>query len=114
MGALQDMDHTEMLKPITKFAKCVHQTERIPEFIAAAFRAAMTGRQGPAFLEIPTDVLFRKVEEDEVYFPESYRPPGRVYPDPKVVAKAADTLRKAERPVIMAGSAIYWRRPTRS
>ncbi len=108
MGSLQDMDHTEMLAPITKWAKCVHETKRIPEFISMGFRAAMTGRQGPAFLEIPTDVLFMKVEESEVFFPQSYRPEGRVYPDPKVVRKAAEALRKAERPVIMAGSAIYW------
>ena len=108
MGSLQDMDHTEMLKPITKWAKCVHETKRIPEYISMGFRAAMTGRPGPAFLEIPTDVLFMKVEESEVFFPKSYRPAGRVYPDPKVVQKAAELLRKAERPVIMAGSAIYW------
>jgi acetolactate synthase-1/2/3 large subunit len=108
MGSLQDMDHTEMLKPITKWAKCVHETKRIPEFISMGFRAALTGRQGPAFLEIPTDVLFMKVEESEVFFPQSYRPEGRVYPDPKVVQKAAEALRKSERPVIMAGSAIYW------
>jgi acetolactate synthase-1/2/3 large subunit len=110
MGALQDMDHTELLKPITKFAKCVHQTDRIPEYIAAAFRAAMTGRQGPAFLEIPTDVLFMKVDEDKVYFPEAYRPTGHIYPDPDIVKKAADVLRKSERPVIMGGSAVYWSR----
>jgi acetolactate synthase-1/2/3 large subunit len=108
MGALQDMDHTEILRPITKFAKCVHQTERIPEYISAAFRAALTGRQGPAFLEIPTDVLFKKVEEESVYFPESYRPIGHIHPDPSAIKKAADVLRKAERPVIMGGSAIYW------
>jgi acetolactate synthase-1/2/3 large subunit len=108
MGSLQDMDHTEMLKPITKFAKCVHQTERIPEYIAMAFRAALTGRQGPAFLEIPTDVLFRKVEEETVPFPEHYRPTGHVYPDPKVLGQAIDALRKAERPMIMGGSAVYW------
>lgn len=108
MGALQDMDHTAMLKPITKWAKCVHETKRIPEFIAAAMRAAMTGRQGPAFLEIPTDVLFTRVEEKDVYFPQSYRPEGRVYPDPDSIKKAAEALAKAERPVIMAGSAIYW------
>jgi acetolactate synthase-1/2/3 large subunit len=108
MGALQDMDHTEVLKPITKLAKCVHQTERIPEYIAMAFRAALTGRPGPAFLEIPTDVLFKKVEESDVVFPESYRPQGRVYPDANVVAEAAEALRNAERPMIMAGSAIYW------
>ncbi len=108
MGSLQDMDHTKMLEPITKWAKCVHDTKRIPEYISMGFRAALTGRQGPAFLEIPTDVLFMKVEENDVFFPQSYRPEGRVYPDPKVVKKAADALRKAERPVIMAGSAIYW------
>jgi thiamine pyrophosphate-dependent acetolactate synthase large subunit-like protein len=108
MGALQDMDHTEMLKPITKFAKCVHQTERIPEYIAMAFRAALTGRQGPAFLEIPTDVLFRKVEEETAPMPQAYRPKGHVYPDPKVLGQAIDALRKAERPMIMGGSAIYW------
>jgi acetolactate synthase-1/2/3 large subunit len=108
MGSLQDMDHTEMLKPITKWAKCVHETKRIPEFISMGFRAAMTGRQGPAFLEIPTDVLFMKVEESEVFFPQSYRPEGRVYPDPKIVREAAEALRNAERPVIMAGSAVYW------
>ena len=108
MGALQDMDHTKMLQPITKWAKCVHQTERIPEYIASAFRAALTGRQGPAFLEIPTDVLFKKIEEDQVYFPRSYRPQGRVNPDPKDVRRAAELVRGAERPVVMGGSAVYW------
>jgi acetolactate synthase-1/2/3 large subunit len=108
MGALQEMDHVELLRPITKWARCVYQTERIPEYIASAFRAALTGRQGPAFLEIPTDVLFRKVEEKDVYFPQSYRPEGRVYPDPNVVKQAAETIRKAERPLVMAGSAVYW------
>jgi len=108
MGSLQEMDQVELLRPITKWARCVYQTERIPEYIASAFRAALTGRQGPAFLEIPTDVLFKKVEENEVYFPQSYRPEGRVYPDPKVIKKAAEIIAKSERPVIMAGSAIYW------
>src|SRR3972149_2207236 len=108
MGALQEMDHTELLRPITKWARCVYDTQRIPEYISSAFRAALTGRQGPAFLEITTDVLFRQVEESEVYFPHSYRPEGRVYPDPKVVKKAAALISKAERPVLMAGSAVYW------
>ena len=108
MGALQEMDHLELVRPITKWARCVYETRRIPEYIAAAFRAALTGRRGPAFLEIPTDIIFRKVEEKDVYFPQSYRPEGRVYPDPRVVKKAAELISKAERPVVMAGSAVYW------
>ncbi|MCH7578126.1 MAG: acetolactate synthase [Chloroflexi bacterium] len=108
MGALQEMDQVELVRPITKWARCVYDTARIPEYIASAFRAALTGRQGPVFLEIPTDVLFRKVEEKDVYFPQSYRPQGRVYPDPKAIKSAAEIIAKAERPLIMAGSAIYW------
>jgi acetolactate synthase-1/2/3 large subunit len=108
MGALQDMDQVNLVRSITKWARCVYDTQRIPEYIASAFRAALTGRQGPAFLEIPTDVLFRKVEENDVYFPQSYRPQGRVYPDPKVIKQAAEIIAKAERPLVMAGSAIYW------
>src|SRR3989337_986536 len=102
------MDQVELLRSITKWARCVYDTQRIPEYIASAFRAALTGRQGPAFLEIPTDVLFRKVEENDVYFPQSYRPQGRIYPDPKVVKQAAEIIANAARPLIMAGSAVYW------
>jgi acetolactate synthase-1/2/3 large subunit len=108
MGALQDMDHVSLVRPITKWAKTVLETQRIPEYIASAFRSAMTEPQGPAFLDIPTDILFKKVEESEVYFPESYRPAGRIYPDPNLVKQAAEAISKAERPVLMAGSATYW------
>ena len=92
-----------MLKPITKWAKCVHETKRIPEFISMGFRAAMTGRMGPAFLEIPTDVLFMKVEEEDVVLPREL-PPDRAASTPtrRSSGKAVDVLRKAERPVIMA------------
>ncbi|GBD14581.1 Acetolactate synthase large subunit IlvG [bacterium HR25] len=108
MGALQEMDHLELLRPITKWARCVYETKRIPEYIATAFRHAMSGRPGPAFLEIPSDVLFQKVEEAEVYFPERYRPTGRKYPDPRLVREAAQLLARAERPLVMAGSQTYW------
>ena len=108
MGALQEMDHLELVRPITVWARCVYETQRIPEYVAAAFRAAMTGRRGPAFLEIPMDIMFRRVEEKGVYFPQSYRPQGRLYPDPKEIKKAAEFISKADRPVVMAGSAVYW------
>src|SRR3989337_959906 len=49
MGALQDMDQVQLVRSITKWARCVYDTQRIPEYIASAFRAALTGRQGPAF-----------------------------------------------------------------
>src|ERR671938_316062 len=38
----------------------------------------------------------------------AYRAGGRVAPDPDLVLKAADVLAKAQRPVIMAGTAVWW------
>jgi acetolactate synthase-1/2/3 large subunit len=107
-GALQEMDQVEFLRPITKWARCVYDTKRIPEYMAMAFRHALTGPYGPVFLEIPADLLFRRVEEKEAPLPSRYRPQGRVQADPQVVRQAAQILARADAPVIMAGSLIYW------
>ena len=102
MGALQDMDHTEMMRPITKWAKCVHETKRIPDYIAMAFRVALTGRYGPVFLEIPSDVLFGKVEEERGRLPAELPPGGQGAPRPEWCDRRRRSLRNAERPLIMA------------
>jgi acetolactate synthase-1/2/3 large subunit len=107
-GALQEMDQVELLRPLTKWARCLYDTKRIPEYMAAAFRHALSGRYAPVFLEIPADILFRQVEESEVTFPSSYRPQGRVQADPSVIRQAAQLLASAQQPLILAGSLVYW------
>src|SRR5262249_39926844 len=77
MGSRQEMDHVGIMRPITKFATTVYQTERIPEMIGTAFRQAYNGRPGPAFVEIPADVLFAAVPEEAVVDPGQYRSPGK-------------------------------------
>src|SRR5262245_28965454 len=72
MGSLQELDHVGIMKPITKFAATIYQTERIPEMITTAFRQAFSGRPGPVFLEIPRDVLDAGVEETAVVDPGKY------------------------------------------
>jgi acetolactate synthase-1/2/3 large subunit len=107
-GALQEMDQVELLRPVTKWARCLYDTARIPEYMAMAFRHALTGPYGPVFLEIPSDILFRRVEENDVTFPSSYRPQGRVQADPSVIRQAAQLLASAQQPLVMAGSLVYW------
>ncbi len=107
MGGLQELDHVSLMKPITKFATAVLDTERIPELIGMAFREAYNGRPGPSFLEIPRDILDAEVDEEAVTFPTHYRSPGRVHGDPKLVQQAADWLSGAERPALLAGSQIW-------
>jgi hypothetical protein len=67
-------DQLALFKPITKWAHQVTHTERIPDLVAQALRVATTGRPGPVYLEVPIDVLFARVDEEKVVFPEQVRP----------------------------------------
>jgi acetolactate synthase-1/2/3 large subunit len=107
-GALQEMNTLDMMKPISKWAVRVHQTHRIPEILAEAWRVSMTGRYGPVYVEIPSDVLHGRVEEDQVPMPVGYRPHGRVSGDPQLIAEAAQLIKKSEKPLVMGGSQVYW------
>ena len=109
MGALQEIPGTvEMMRPITKWAATIPFTKRIPDYLAQAFRIALTGRYGPVFLEIPSDILFGRVEESEVPLPTGYRTEGRTQGDFRLIKQAAQLLANAERPAVMGGTGVYW------
>src|SRR5919108_2172509 len=69
----QAFDLVGLFKPITKLALEVNKTERIPEMLHYAFRAAMSGKRGPVFLDIPRDLLDDKTIEGDVQAPARYR-----------------------------------------
>lgn len=107
-GALQEMNHVDLLRSITKSAKRVHETRRIPEYVATAFREARAGRPGPVFLEMPLDVLMTSENADTTIFPECPSDRARPHGDPAHIKRAAEILRASARPAIMAGSPIWW------
>jgi acetolactate synthase-1/2/3 large subunit len=110
-GALQEMNQIDLLRPITKWARTVHETSRLAEYTASAFRQMMNGKPGPVFLEMPMDVLNNFADTDTLFDPgepANYRAGGRTAPDPALVEKAAALLEKAQRPVIMVGSSVWW------
>lgn len=107
-GALQEMEQVALLKPITKWSIAIHQTERIPELLTQAIRIALTGRPGPVFCEIPFDILIQFVEQEAVTFPTRYRTKARAYGDAREIERAAALLAAAERPVVLAGTGVYW------
>ena len=109
MGALQEIPGTvEMMRPITKWSATIPFTNRIPDYLAQAFRIALTGRYGPVFLEIPSDILFGRLEEGDAPIPEGYRTEGRTQGDARLIEEAAQALAHAERPVVMGGTGVYW------
>jgi acetolactate synthase-1/2/3 large subunit len=68
------IDQVALLSPVTKWAHRVTHTERIPDLVAQALRTATTGRPGPVYLEIPIDVLFARVDEEQVFVPAHIAP----------------------------------------
>src|SRR5579885_2168893 len=110
-GALQEMNQIDLLRPITKWARTVHETSRLGEYTAAAFRQMLSGKPGPVFLEMPMDILNNFADTDTLFDPGepvNYRAAGRTAPDPEQIHQATAVLEQAQRPVIMAGTAVWW------
>ena len=100
-GDLQDMATLKLMESCSKWARKITSTDRIPEYVSMAFRHAMDSKPGPVYLEIPTDLLFSPVEEEQAYFPEKSRTDAIPYGDPMLIDSAADLLAKAERPAMI-------------
>ena len=107
-GGLQDFDSATFLKPVTKFSEQVKRVERIPEYVAIAFRHATSGVPGPVYLEIPIDIVGGSTDEANVKYPASYRTDARAYGDPEYIRQVVDILHNAERPMVLAGSDVWW------
>jgi acetolactate synthase I/II/III large subunit len=103
-GSLQELDHVPFMRPLTKFAATPETTAEIPGLVDEALIAAVTPHSGPAFVDFPMDLVFSEAPEPEEPEPLPDAAAGPV-PD---VARAAALLREAERPVIMAGTNLYW------
>src|SRR3954470_348002 len=106
-GSLQEIDHVPFARPVTKLAATAESTAEIPGLVDDALATAVRPHSGPVFLDFPLDVVFSAAEEPE---------PGAPLPDPAAGPDAAGAeldravalLRDAERPVVMAGSNLYW------
>jgi acetolactate synthase I/II/III large subunit len=109
MGSLQDLPHVDMMSPITKFAATVPATERVADMIAMAAREAFNGAPGPAYLEIPRDVLDREVDRAKAIVPKPghYRASTRSLGDLRDIEKLADLLVNSERPAILYGQQVW-------
>jgi acetolactate synthase-1/2/3 large subunit len=108
MGSLQDMNHVELMRPITKWSVSVPDIKRLGEYVSSAFRVATSGVPGPVFLEMPIDLLMNMADDSGVIVSENYRTEARPAGDPVHLDRAADVLRGAKRPMAIVGSQLRW------
>ena len=106
MTTFQEVDQVGMAAPVTKGSWLIHDRQRIPEFVATAFRTAMAGRPGPVHLTLPIDIQDQAIAEEELppWLPSEYRNMGKAHGDPALIQQAAALLRSAQRPVIIVGN----------
>ncbi|WP_202318544.1 thiamine pyrophosphate-binding protein [Archaeoglobus neptunius] len=111
MNAFEEIDGHLWVKEYTKWSRLVPFTNRIHEYVQEGFRRSLSGRYGPVLIEIPKDVLNGSIEgEIELKEPQHYRFTGRVGCEDSFISRAAEILRESEKPVIIAGSGVYWSR----
>ena len=101
--AFQEIDYRRMYGSVAKWAAQIDRAERIPEYVAHAFRIAMSGRPGPVVLALPEDMLRSRAEVPD--------PPWigatAAAPAPDDVAAAQDLLRAARRPLALVGGSRW-------
>ncbi len=97
--AFQEFDLPQMYGSISKWAAVIDKSERIGEYVARAFHLAQEGRPGPVVLGLPEDILFETVKSA----PVRVIPSPAVFPDSRDVKKAADLLKAAKKPFVLAG-----------
>ena len=97
------LDQMRFFGSITKYCTIVQRVEDIPTVVEDAFRAMRTGRPGPAVLEFPADVI---ADVSDVIIPSRVHRPMGVPPNAADVRSMAETLRRAEMPILFVGSAV--------
>ena len=101
--AFQEIDYRQMFGPgtlgLAKWVGEVHSADRLPEYLARAFRTAMQGRPGPVVLALPEDML-----SSSTVAPVLPRvAPVQAFPDPQAVEQFRQLLIKSERPIAIVG-----------
>jgi acetolactate synthase-1/2/3 large subunit len=109
----QEVDIVAMARPVTKYCEIVEDPSSIRYHVEKALYLATSGRPGPVWLDVPSDVQGAQIDEATLRgFDPGAEPPGAPLPGaPQTdLAAACDDvmarLAKAERPVLLVGTGV--------
>ncbi len=105
---LQDFDQVSVIQTMSKYARTVYEPLRVPEYVSRAVSYSVNGTPGPAYIEIPRDLTDSMVDFDAVKFARTARWNGTVKAADADIKKAAAMIKEAQRPVLIAGSGVWW------
>jgi acetolactate synthase I/II/III large subunit len=108
MGSLQEIDHVPFVGPVTKLARTASATADIPGLVDEALRVCVDPPSGPTFLDFPLDQVFMESDVDADRPPSLSEPVAARRADGDELDRAVELLRAASKPVVMAGTGLYW------
>ena len=100
----QSVDLVSMFAPVTKWSALVATPGAVPEMVRKAFKLAQTERPGAVYLAVPEDVEAADAPADAI--PLHVNVPRPDDPSASQVARAAELLRSAKNPVLLAGHGV--------
>jgi acetolactate synthase-1/2/3 large subunit len=110
-NAYQEIDHTPLFAPVTKYNVDVVVPDQLPYFLRQAFREATSGIPRPVHLDL-LGHNGRLLEATEAEFPViieqtyTHYPPHRPEPSASEILQAAQAITAAKRPIIVAGGGV--------
>ncbi|WP_025737084.1 acetolactate synthase [Mycobacterium genavense] len=107
MGSLQEVDHVPFVAPLARFAATAQSPEDAGRLVDEALRAAVGAPSGVGFVDFPMDHAFAVAEDDGRPGALTAAAPTPA-PDGDALDRAAGLLADARRPVIMAGTNVWW------
>jgi acetolactate synthase I/II/III large subunit len=99
----QHIDVVSMFRPITKWNARVNSARVIPEVVRKAFKVAQGQKPGPTHIELPEDVMGELVDATPLPVRGRIRRPE---PSGRELLEAADVIRSADNPVVLAGNGV--------
>ncbi len=103
----QEIDHGAMFAPIVKRTIQVRKAGQTANLVREAFHTAVSGTPGPVHLDIPRDIMLEDMDVPQLSGHRSDNLP-RSGADPAGLAAATELLKKAARPLILAGGGVIW------
>jgi 2-hydroxyacyl-CoA lyase 1 len=107
-GAFQELDQISCAKPVTKYAARPHSIRNIPIVVERAVRYAMYGNPGACYIDLPNDLLYSKMNDNDIVYPARVELfPAMILPEPTVDA-TIDLLKNAKTPLVIVGKGIAY------
>lgn len=107
--AFQEVDSLPIMSPHAKYAARPPFPELIPKFIRDGYRTAMFGRPGPAFVDLPANLILGEHDVERQKLRPITEAPLSVAPDYKI-QRVVEALKNAKAPLVVIGKGVAYAR----